>query len=270
MSTYAIGDIQGCYRSLRALLKSIDFSADDQLWLCGDLVNRGPQSADVLRYLIDLGTQVHTVLGNHDLHLLAIYHGATQRKPGKTLKHLLEAPDRHELMHWLQQQPLLIDSKELGAVMTHAGIPHIWSLQQAKGYANEVETALRGRNAYQFFAAMYGNEPAAWSEGLEGVDRLRTITNYLTRMRFIAEDGRLDFDANGGPESAPKNYRPWYQQRRTEPMHRRIITGHWAALGLYQDQQISALDTGCVWGNELTARRLEDGAIFNVASQEKN
>ncbi len=270
MPTYAIGDIQGCYRSLRALLKSIDFSANDNLWLCGDLVNRGPQSADVLRYLMDLDTQVHSVLGNHDLHLLAIYHGATQRKPGKTLKHLLEASDLHELMHWLQQRPLLIDSKKLGSVMTHAGIPHIWSLEQAKGYADEVETALRGRHAYQYFASMYGNEPANWSEELDGSERLRTITNYFTRMRFIAADGTLDFDANGGPGCAPKDYRPWYQHGRTDPLPRRIITGHWAALGLYQDEQISALDTGCVWGNELTARRLEDGAIFSVASQEIN
>lgn len=270
MPTYAIGDIQGCYRSLRALLKKISFSSEDRLWLCGDLVNRGPESAEVLRYIMTLGERVQTVLGNHDLHLLAIYHECTERKPGKTLKPLLEAHDRHELLHWLQQQPLLVESEALGAVMTHAGIPHIWSLEEARARAAEVETALRGSNSKQFFSAMYGNHPASWSDQLEGDDRLRTITNYFTRMRFISADGRLDFDANGNPKECPEGYLPWYAQTRTEALPRRIITGHWAALGLYQDEQVSALDTGCVWGNQLTARRLEDGAIFSVASQERS
>lgn len=270
MPTYAIGDIQGCYRTLRALLKKVNFAADDRLWLCGDLVNRGPKSADVLRYVMDLGDRAQTVLGNHDLHLLAIYHGATDRNPGKTLKPLLKAADRHELLHWLQQQPLLVDDLALGAVMTHAGIPHIWSLEQAQGFAGEVERALRGTDAVSYFKAMYGNQPVNWSDQLDGMARLRTITNYFTRMRFIAADGSLEFDANGDPKRAPEGYRPWFAQARVNPMPRRIITGHWAALGLYQDEQVSALDTGCVWGNELTARRLEDGAIFNMPSQEKS
>lgn len=270
MATYAIGDIQGCYRSLKALLKKIRFGSDDKLWLCGDLVNRGPQSLDVLRFVRDLGSQVDTVLGNHDLHLLAIYYGATDRDPGKTLKPVLAAPDRHELMSWLQQQPLLIDSQALGAVMTHAGIPHIWTLEEASLRANEVEAALRTDGAKDFFAAMYGNQPANWSDRLEGTDRLRTITNYFTRMRFIAADGSLDFAASGNPEDAPTGFAPWFRYPRKDQQPRRIITGHWAALGLYEDEQVSALDSGCVWGNRLTARRLEDGVIFSVASKETN
>jgi len=268
MATYAIGDIQGCYRSLKQLLNKVRFNSQDQLWLCGDLVNRGPQSLDVLRFISDLGTRAQVVLGNHDLHLLAIHYGATDRNPGKTLEPVLAAADRNELMNWLQFQPLLVDSEELCAVMTHAGIPHIWSLAKAKACAQEVETALRSAHAKDFFAAMYGNVPATWSDTLAGTDRLRTITNYFTRMRFIAADGRLDFDANGDPKSAPQGYVPWFEHRRPDPIPRRIVSGHWAALGLYEDQQVSALDTGCVWGNQLTAKRLEDGEIFSIASQE--
>src|SRR5210317_2146183 len=268
MATYAIGDIQGCYASLKALLKQVSFASGDRLWLTGDLVNRGPKSLDVLRFIMDLGDQAQTVLGNHDLHLLAIYHEATQKSPDKTLKQVFDAPDRHELLGWLQQQPILIDSASLGCVMTHAGIPHIWGLEQAKGYANEIEAALRGRHYLEFFSAMYGNEPANWSDSLSGATRLRTLTNYFTRMRFIAADGSLEFDANAGLESQPAGFAPWFKQPRQQAMERRIITGHWAALGLYEDELVSALDTGCVWGNRLTARRLEDGKIFSVSSCE--
>ena len=268
MATYAIGDIQGCYASLKALLKAIGFSSEDRLWLTGDLVNRGPKSLDVLRFIMDLGKRAETVLGNHDLHLLAIYHQATERSPGKTLEQILTAPDRHELLAWLQQQPILVDSEDLGCVMTHAGIPHIWTLDQAKGYAQEIETALRGSQYLAFFSAMYGNEPANWNETLTGETRLRTLTNYFTRMRFIAADGSLEFNANEGLNSQPPGFAPWFRQTRHQTLGRRIITGHWAALGLYQDQQVSSLDTGCVWGNQLTARRLEDGEIFSVASQD--
>lgn len=268
MATYAIGDIQGCYASLKALLKRVDFSSEDRLWLTGDLVNRGPKSLDVLRFVMDLGDRAQTVLGNHDLHLLAIYREATTKRPGKTLKPVLSAPDRHELLGWLQEQPLLLDSVELSCVMTHAGIPHIWSLEQAKGYAAEIEATLASPASHAYFSAMYGNEPANWSQSLSDETRLRTLTNYFTRMRFIAADGSLDFDANEGLESQPQGFAPWFSHPRQQPLERRIITGHWAALGLYQDELVSSLDTGCVWGGRLTARRLEDGAIFSVEAQE--
>lgn len=268
MATYAIGDIQGCYRSLKALLGKISFNASDSLWLTGDLVNRGPQSVDVLRFVMDQGERVITVLGNHDLHLLALHHGQSQRQPGKTLTQVFDAPDRNELMNWLQQQPLLWDDAELGSVMTHAGIPHIWSLEQARSYAGEIEQILRSDRYAEYFDAMYGNQPDNWSESLKGVTRLRTLTNYFTRMRFIAADGQLEFEANGAPEDTPSGFAPWYTYPRKNPIQRRIITGHWAALGLYQDSQVSSLDTGCVWGHQLTALRLDDGALFSVDSQE--
>lgn len=268
MATYAIGDIQGCYTSLRALLKKVNFAANDRLWLTGDLVNRGPSSLDVLRFVADLGDQAQTVLGNHDLHLLAIHSGTTTFSPGKTLLPVLAANDCDELMHWLKYQPLLIDDADLGCVMVHAGIPHIWGLSTAIGLAGELESALQGDDAKAFFKHMYGNEPACWQDDLSGYDRLRAITNYFTRMRFIAADGRLDFKANGGLETQPDNFAPWFAQARPEATKRRIITGHWAALGLYQDSNVSSIDTGCVWGKELTARRLEDGAIFSVQNQD--
>lgn len=270
MATYAIGDIQGCYASLKALLTEVNFGAKDQLWLTGDLVNRGPSSLEVLRFIADLGDQARTVLGNHDLHLLAIHHGTTSFSPGRTLLPILNAADCDSLMRWLQHQPLLIDDANLHCVMTHAGIPHIWDLSQASALAKEVESTLQSNHYRTYFEHMYGNEPACWSDQLCGYDRLRTITNYFTRMRFIADDGRLDFKANGGLDSQPENFAPWFTQVRPKTLNRRIITGHWAALGLYQDSQVSSIDTGCVWGNNLTARRLEDGAIFSVQNQDKH
>ena len=262
MATYAIGDLQGCYDELMQLLEQIGFGHGDQLWLTGDLVNRGPRSLDTLRFVKELGDAAITVLGNHDLHLLALHHGAT-RKPGATLAPILDAPDRNALMEWLQSRPLLHDDKDLGHVMTHAGIPHIWSLKQARQYANEVEQALQGEQAGSFFAHMYGNHPDRWHDHLTGTDRLRTITNYFTRMRFIKRDGSLEFKANGGVESAPKGFQPWFEQPRSKPLKRHQLFGHWAALGFRQLPDITALDSGCVWGNTLTAVRLEDGNWFS-------
>ena len=267
MATYAIGDVQGCYTSLMKLLDLVSFADDDQLWLAGDLVNRGPDSVAALKFVKGLGAQAKTVLGNHDLHLLAIHSGLGTRKAGKTLQPVLNDPECDELMSWLIQQPLLVDDPSLSCVMTHAGIPHIWSLEQVKQLANEVETALK-TDPDAYFSAMYGNKPSTWKTGLTGTDRLRVITNYLTRMRFITEKGKLDFDANEGLDSQPKGYRPWFAHKRDTPLGRRIICGHWAALGFYENSAVTCLDTGCVWGNRLTALRLEDGAQFSVRSAE--
>lgn len=269
MATYAIGDIQGCYRSFQNLLSLINFSHEDRLWLAGDLVNRGPQSLEVLRFVKSLGNRAISVLGNHDLHLLAIRSGLTSRKLGKTLRPIIQAPDCDELLDWLQQQPMLAEDRELGYVMTHAGLPHIWSLSQARGYAREIEQALRGDGAADFFANMYGDEPRGWSERLEGPERLRTLTNYFTRMRFIDAAGNLDFSANEGLDSQPPGYLPWFRQPRREPLPARILCGHWAALGFYETDEMIALDSGCVWGNRLTAVRLEDRAQFSVPSAEQ-
>ena len=266
MATYAIGDLQGCYRSLLTLLEKINFSHSDQLWLAGDLVNRGPESLEVLRFVKSLDAQAKIVLGNHDLHLLAIASGV-DRKLGKTLKPIMSAPDRDELLHWLQQQPLLQESEELGYVMTHAGIPHIWDLPYAKQRADEVQAALTGDKAGQFFQSMYGNVPAHWDEEWAGYERLRVITNYMTRMRFIKPSGELDFEANGGLDKQPCGFTPWFEQP-TQITERTQITGHWAALGLRVTPLHIGLDTGCVWGGQLTALRLEDRHIFQVDNQD--
>lgn len=263
MATYAIGDIQGCYREFMQLLEIIEFGDNDQLWLAGDLVNRGPGSLEVLRFVQALGDRAQTVLGNHDLHLLAVHYGMATCRRSDTLMPILEAPDRQELMHWLQQQPLLVDDKARGYVMTHAGIPHLWTLKQAKRYAGEVEQVLRSTLAREYFQHMYGNHPAIWREALEGWDRLRLITNYLTRMRFVRKDGKLDFSAKGGLDTQPEGHRPWYDQPRAKRIKRHQLFGHWAALGETDRDDVLALDTGCIWGNSLTALRLEDGARFS-------
>lgn len=263
MPTYAIGDIQGCYDELMRLLESIDFSDEDQLWFAGDLVNRGPGSLETLRFVKGLGKRARTVLGNHDLHLLAVHHGTAAGKRKDTLTPILNASDRDELLHWLQHQPLLVDDQTLGYTMTHAGIPPLWSLKQAKQLARELEQVLRGPLAHEYFLHMYGNKPDRWRDKEHGWARLRLITNYFTRMRFIKPDGTLDFSANGGPETAPEGYHPWYELPRAKAIKRTIIFGHWAALGELTRPGLAGLDTGCVWGNRLTAMRLEDGALFS-------
>ncbi|SEG56818.1 symmetrical bis(5'-nucleosyl)-tetraphosphatase [Marinobacterium lutimaris] len=263
MATYAIGDIQGCYDELMALLDRIGFSDQDQLWFAGDLVNRGPKSLEVLRFVKSLGLRARTVLGNHDLHLLAVHYGMASGKRKDTLVPVLEAPDREELMHWLRHQPLLIDDKALGYVITHAGIPPIWTLKQAREFAGEVEQVLQGTLAEEYFRHMYGNQPDHWRDSVKGWDRLRLITNYLTRMRFVSPKGKLDFSANGGLETQPEGYHPWYEVERSKPIKRTQLFGHWAALGETGRRDTIALDTGCVWGGALTALRLEDGELFS-------
>lgn len=264
MATYAIGDIQGCYDELMRLLEQIGYSDSDTLWFAGDLVNRGPASLQTLRFVKSLGARGRTVLGNHDLHLLAVHQGTASSKRKDTLQPILDAPDREELLHWLLQQPLLLDDKALGYVMTHAGIPHIWTLKQARKLAAEVEQVLRGPLAGEYFSHMYGNQPDTWRESEHGWARLRLITNYFTRMRFVTPAGKLDFSANGGLESQPRGYYPWYELERVKPIKRTLLFGHWAALGSTTRSDVIALDTGCVWGNALTALRLEDGQRFSV------
>jgi len=270
MSTYAIGDIQGCYDELSALLELIQFSEQDRLWFCGDLVNRGPKSLDTLRFICGLGNRAVTVLGNHDLHLLAVHHGFAKTKRGDTLDAILAAPDREELMAWLQQQPLIHTDASLGFTMVHAGIPPRWSIKKAHQLANECHQALKN-NASNYFAHMYGNKPTTWSDTLTGTDRLRVITNYFTRMRFCTPQSELEFTSKGGLESQPNGFSPWFDLRATQYPDDNILFGHWAALEGHTGQpHMYALDTGCIWGEKLRGFRLEDHTYFEIPSQQIN
>ena len=261
MTTWAIGDIQGCLEPLERLLKKIRFDArNDELWLVGDLVNRGPDSLGVLRRLHALRDRCRIVLGNHDLHLLAVAAGCVAHKRKDTFDDVLGAADAGALLHWLQQQPLLHYDAARDTVMTHAGIPPQWSLFDAQRLAREVEGVLRYGDARAYFSAMYGNEPALWDESLEGTTRLRTITNYFTRMRFIDAGGALDLASKEGLGTAPAGYAPWFAAGARRSAGTRIVFGHWAALeGKTGVPGIEALDSGCVWGGSLSALDLDTG-----------
>lgn len=259
MARYAIGDVQGCYASLKCLLNTLSFSRQhDELWFAGDLVNRGPQSLECLRFIKNLGSSARVVLGNHDLHLLALHSNSDSLKKKDTLLQILNAPDCRLLMSWLCEQPLMVWDAESDIVMTHAGLPAMWSISEAFDYSREVSEVLKGKKSAGFFREMYGNRPDAWSDHLTGVTRLRVITNYLTRMRFIREDGALDFSAKESMQSAPEGFVPWFHQARNDATT--ILFGHWAALsGVTNNAQFQALDTGCVWGGSLTAMNLDTG-----------
>lgn len=264
MSTYAIGDIQGCFDELQQLLSLIDFNKKkDTLWLAGDLVNRGPKSLETLRFIKSLGTSAVTVLGNHDLHLLACAHGIKKAKG--SLSAIMEAPDRDELLNWLCQQPLVHHDKALGFTMVHAGIPPIWSIDKALALSQEVEEALQGASRQSYFDHMYGDLPDTWSDELSGHERLRLITNYFTRMRFCDAQGKLELKTKETADNWPAGYQPWFTFKSKHLKKQKIIFGHWAALeGNTQSKRIFGLDTGCVWGGALTALRLEDQQRFSL------
>jgi len=257
---FAIGDVQGCALELRLLLKRIGFSVDrDQLWFVGDLVNRGPRSLEVLREVRALGDNAIVVLGNHDLHLLAVALGsrATER-PGDTLGEILAAPDRDALIEWLAQRPLAHLDAQHGDLLVHAGLVPQWSAATAASLAAEVEGALRGEPR-SLLDAMYGDQPDQWSEELAGAGRLRFIVNALTRMRVCTADGRIDLKMKGPPQRARRPFRPWFEHRRAS-RGTRVIFGHWSALGFVHSHGVIGLDTGCVWGGELTAVNLDADA----------
>lgn len=265
MTTYAIGDVQGCYDELQALLALIRFDpSQDQLWFAGDLVNRGHQSLQVLRFIRSLNNAV-VVLGNHDIHLLALANGHAYKD--HTLYDVLAAPDRQELVDWLRQQPLLHYDASLGFLMTHAGLLPQWGVAQAQGYAQEVAAILRSDQYAQSLEYLYGNYPDQWRPDLTGWDRLRFIVNAFTRMRFCGADGKLDFNHTGKVGSQPAGYLPWFQLPNPALHNTAIVFGHWAALaGDTAVPEIFALDTGCAWGGALTAMRLEDRQRFSVRS----
>lgn len=263
MADYVIGDVQGCRAALEDLLDVIHFDPTvDHLWFAGDLVARGPDSLGTLRLIRQLGDRADSVLGNHDLHLLAAHHGMATVKAKDGTQPVLDAPDREALMTWLAHRPLLM-TLPYGHVLTHAGIPPQWSPLQASGHADEVETALRGPDRLAFLGAMYGNEPAGWSHDLAGATRLRVITNYLTRMRLLDDANALDFAHKEELETAPPGLTAWFQRNNPQLGDTRLIFGHWAALmGRTGSDRHIAVDTGCVWGNSLCAYRLADGARF--------
>lgn len=259
MAVYAIGDIQGCYEPFQRLLELLKFDpAADRLWLAGDLVNRGPHSIEVLRLAHALDKQVVAVLGNHDLTLLAAAAGQVKPKRKDTFQSILEAPDRDELLGWLRQRPMLHHDAELGFTMIHAGLPPQWDLALAQSCAAEVEATLRGPEWEKFMAQMFSSEPRRWHNGLAGYDRLRFIVNALTRMRFCTADGALSFTEKGPPGSEGIGLMPWFAVPSRRSADLNIVFGHWASLGYYRAPGIYALDSGCVWGNQLTAIRLDE------------
>jgi bis(5'-nucleosyl)-tetraphosphatase (symmetrical) len=263
MPTYAIGDLQGCYDALRRLLDAVAFdNTQDRLWLVGDLVNRGAQSLAVLRFVSGLGSRAVTVLGNHDIHLLMVAAGMTPGKKIDTFADVLEAPDREELLDWLRRQPLL--HVEAGYAMVHAGILPDWTLEQAAAVARDTERLLAGPGYLDFFAQLYGNAPDRWQDALAGFVRARFAVNVFTRMRLIGANGELDFAHKAGLDRAPRGFVPWFDSPRRKPAEPTIVFGHWSALGLIDRNGVIGLDSGCVWGRQLTALRLEDRKLFSI------
>ena len=263
MATYAIGDLQGCFTEFQRLLEVIRFDpVRDKLWLAGDIVNRGPDSLSLLRYIKQGGDAILMVLGNHDLHLLMVAAGIARNHPSDTIQSILQAPDRDELLHWLRHQKLF--HYEDHHAMVHAGILPSWSISQAEQLAREVENALRRDNHQELFARMYGNEPNYWQDDWTGYIRLRVIINAMTRMRVCTPDGRMNFAFKGDPQSIPDGYMPWFSLPHRSSRNTTIICGHWSGLGLHITGNIMALDSGCVWGGQLSAIRLQDRKVFQV------
>ncbi|HKS93411.1 MAG TPA: symmetrical bis(5'-nucleosyl)-tetraphosphatase [Gammaproteobacteria bacterium] len=262
MAIFAVGDIQGCYDELQQLLTRIKFNpAEDRLWFTGDLVNRGPNSLDTLRFVKSLGERAVCVLGNHDLHLLALAAGVHGHKSADTLDAVLGAPDRDDLLHWLRYRPLLHHDAALGFTLAHAGLPPQWDLATATGCAHELETALRTADYAEFLRHMYGNQPSRWSPDLQGIERLRFSVNCFTRLRYVSADGDLDLTSKGAPGTQPEGYLPWFAVpgRKSAELH--VIFGHWSTVGVAKGHNVYPLDTGCVWGGRLSALRLDgDGS----------
>lgn len=271
MTTYAVGDLQGCLDPLKCLLDRVAFDpAQDRLWLVGDLVNRGPKSLETLRFLFAMRDSVTCVLGNHDLHLLAVAHNVERLKKSDTLREIIEAPDAGDLLDWLRRQKLVHYDETRDIAMVHAGIPPMWTLAKALKRAAEVEEALLDDARLPLFLeGMYGNDPACWDSDLHGITRLRVITNYFTRMRFCKADGTLDLKSKEGADTAPPGYRPWFAHPSRKTRGQKIIFGHWAALeGKCNEPGLHALDTGCVWGGTMTLLNIDNGQRISCDCKE--
>jgi len=260
MAIYAIGDVQGCFDELQALLARIGFNRDhDRIWFVGDLVNRGPKSLEVLRFVRDLGDRAVTVLGNHDLHLVTQFEGFERKRKDDTFTDVLGAPDAKDLVDWLRTRPMM--HAEGHWAMTHAGLLPVWSVAKARALAAEVETALAGSSYREFLANMYGSKPERWDDSLTGWDRLRVIVNAMTRLRYCTPDGTMEFHTTSA--DAPAGFQHWFRLWK-EPES--IVFGHWSTLGLTLTENVAGLDSGCVWGGPLTALRLEDRWLVQVPS----
>ncbi len=268
MATYAIGDIQGCYHAFKALLARLSFNPKhDQLRLVGDLINRGNGSLEVLRWCYQHQSSIKVVLGNHDLHAIAVAHRLKRAHRSDTLQTIIDAPDRDELLTWLRYQPLMVvdlDSHGNRYAMVHAGLLPQWTIEAASLYATEVEVALQADNYVDFLANMYGNEPNKWQADLTGIERLRVITNTLTRMRICTQLGEMEFAFKGELQDIPAGYVPWFDVDNRQSKQTAIFCGHWSALGMSQRHNVTSLDTGCLWGGQLSAICIETGAITQV------
>ena len=274
MSTYAIGDLQGCYLELQELLDRLNFNSNnDQLWFVGDLVNRGPDSLACLRFVKSLGDSAKVTLGNHDLHLLAVAYKV--RKPHKkdTFDEIINAEDAKELLDWIKQQSLLVHDPELNFTMVHAGLPMYWSLEQAIELAQETESLMHSKLFDDFIHNMYGDKPDQWDDSLKNDDRYRYIINCCTRIRYCEKNGALNLNEKGIPSTQPKSLIPWYALPERKTKKDKIIFGHWSTVTLGKEKNLKQynvypLDTGCLWGRSLTAMRLEDEKIFSVPSRQ--
>lgn len=259
MATYAIGDVQGCFDELERLLAQCAFNRKrDHLWFVGDLVNRGPQSLAVLRFVRSLRDRAVVVLGNHDLHLVTQHEGFERPRKDDTFSDVLAAPDRRELVDWLRTRPMMHAGG--GYAMVHAGLLPQWSIDKALALAREVEAALAAPDYRRFLRRMYGSKPDRWSDALAGWERLRVVVNAMTRMRFATRDGKMEFRAKGAV--APSGLHAWFDLRPNENVT--LLCGHWSALGLKLTERLAALDSGCVWGGQLSALRLEDRQLYQV------
>jgi|TARA_B110000483_G_scaffold243450_1_gene333320 bis(5'-nucleosyl)-tetraphosphatase (symmetrical) len=268
MATYAIGDVQGCAKTLLTLLRTLHFDAGkDRLWLAGDLVNRGPDSLTVLRYLYNIKNSVQVVLGNHDLHLLAVASGGASLRDDDTIGDVLNAPDSQELLYWLRQQPLFF--KKDHHALVHAGLLPSWDFVMAQALSSEIETLLKSDAHPELLKNMRGGKPPHWSEKLEGWERYRVIINAFTRMRVCDETGGMDFTYKGNCENMPENYSPWFNLPTQRPKNITLICGHWSALGLHIDRNLVSIDSGCIWGGPLTAYCLETQKITQVSNQDQ-
>ncbi len=263
VATYVIGDIQGCYEAFKELLVAIAFNpARDRLWLAGDMVNRGENSIDTLRWCMAHDDSVVAILGNHDLHLLAVAEGFVPLHRNDTLAEILDAPDRALVLDWLRRRPMV--HREGDWLMVHAGLLPEWTPQQAEALARELEDTLRGDGYRGFLKNMYGNEPRKWQATLSGQDRLRLIANAMTRLRYLHPNGDIEFQHKCAPGDAPAGLLPWFDMPERQSRGVTVLFGHWSTLGLLDRPDVVALDTGCLWGGQLSAIRLEDRRIFQV------
>jgi len=263
VATYVIGDVQGCFEAFQELLVATAFNpARDRLWLAGDLVNRGENSIGMLRWCMAHDDRIVAILGNHDLHLLAVAEGFVPPHRNDTLDEILDAPDRAEVLDWLRHRPML--HRQGKWLMVHAGLLPNWTPDLAEALARELEAALRGPDWRRFLADMYGNEPRRWAAALVGQNRLRLIANAMTRLRFLHQDGNMEFQHKGALADAPPELIPWFDFPGRKNLDVQVFFGHWSTLGLLQRADVVSLDTGCLWGGQLSAFRLEDGRLIQV------